>query len=320
MSSYEMLIPVKKEDLSVLSSSVPFILKYLKPSRITVVTKGVINQWNQGVFRCLDEDRLLDGVYPEGMTKDTIRMRLEQRIGNGSHAGWYFQQFLKMGYALRSDCPSKYLIWDADTIPLKPIFFEKDGKCIFHQTYECNKAYFLTLRRLFFVGNQKAVMLSQVKTSPYSFIAESMLIQRDVMRSLIKKLELSAPGRPFFENVLQAIDAQHLSSSGFSEFETYGNYFMQNFSRQAYVLDRSVRRFRYGKLLVGETPSNEQIEQLSGLLDVVSFEPGNPFKPVVSGPVTNPVARWLLLKVYWLVRKLIWLKNLVRIKHCHFVD
>ncbi|WP_409530107.1 DUF6492 family protein [Sphingobacterium sp.] len=43
---------------------------------------------------------------------------LKQKIDNADRAGWYFQQFLKMEISkiIQSD---HYLIWDADTIPLK---------------------------------------------------------------------------------------------------------------------------------------------------------------------------------------------------------
>ena len=315
INGYEMLIPVKAEDLPSLEMAIPFILEFLKPVRINILSGKVSStQWNSGLFRYVHEDHLLDEVYPDGMTKKRIKALLESRIGDGGRAGWYFQQFLKMGFSLRSDCPRQYLIWDADTIPLKPIPFEENGKCIFYQTYECNAAYFFTLRRLLADSSKdNPIRLSHVKKTPHSFISESMLIQRDVMREWIKKVEAEDENVPFFEKIISAVDTKDLPFCGFSEFETYGNFFAHTFSPENYILDRSVRRFRYGSLLVEGTLTAKRIRQFSSLLDVISFERGHPFGRCISNAITSPFRQRCFLALYQAVRKAIWIRNLFKL-------
>ena len=312
MENYELIVPVKASDFQSLALSLPYIHKNLMPSRITIITKEGAGIDCGCECRRLDEDRLLDGLCPGGLTLSRIKLLLKRRIGDDQRAGWFFQQFLKMGFALRPDCPQKYLIWDADTIPLRPIQFERNRKCVFYQTFECNVAYFLTLRNLLF-HDKRFISSLRVKGSPFSFISESMLVYRDVMRELIAKIESLTPGVPFFEIVLSVVDSRSLPFSGFSEFETYGNYYLQRFSENACILDRTLRRFRYGKIFVGEHPTPKQVESLANVLDVVSFETGNPFGPLFPTSISMGVVQRMFLCFYWSVRKIIWLKNIIRL-------
>ena len=87
-----------------------------------------------------DEDK----IFPE-LSFTSVKDVINQRNLNTCRTGWYFQQFLKMAYALICEEPN-YLIWDADTIPLKKYDTEKLN---FDVITEYRKAYFDTINKLF---------------------------------------------------------------------------------------------------------------------------------------------------------------------------
>lgn len=152
-----------------------------------------------------------------GLNKKKIGEYLQGRIKDGSRAGWYFQQFLKMSICMVISEPY-YLIWDGDTIPLKDYLAEEESP-VFDVKTEYNEAYFDTMGRLFPYLR---------KTFPYSFISEHMLVKTSIMKGLIGDIEKNelVAGTLFFEKILNAIDTDSLGKSGFSEYETYGAYAM----------------------------------------------------------------------------------------------
>ena len=64
--------------------------------------------------------------------------------------------------------------------------------------------------------------------------------------------------------------ARYLSSSGFSEFETYGNY-VDTFYKGVYKHKR-VESLRQGAVLFGMSPSEEDLLWASKDYDMISFE------------------------------------------------
>ena len=73
----------------------------------------------------IDED-----TFIPGLTLAQLRALAEPGFPQG--AGWYFQQFLKFGFAFQVTGDDLYLIWDADTVPLRPMeFFDDQGRMLF---------------------------------------------------------------------------------------------------------------------------------------------------------------------------------------------
>ena len=104
---------------------------------------------------------------------------------------------------------------------LKPTsFFEKD-KIILYKKKEYHKPYFETLEKI----------LGLNKEFDFSFIAEHMLVKREIMKELIYKIEgnKNLVGKNYFEKILNSIKKSDLNKSGFSEFETYGTYSLKNY-------------------------------------------------------------------------------------------
>ncbi len=114
---------------------------FFAPQRIIVVTSqdGYCHKFRSFAsnVQCHSEANLLPGVTKEGIReylKTTYGGAFDQNFFKGrDNAGWYFQQFLKMG-ALEylPDLSEYYLIWDLDMILLRDlnIFYhsEKHGR------------------------------------------------------------------------------------------------------------------------------------------------------------------------------------------------
>jgi hypothetical protein len=96
----------------------------LNPRKIIIVANKEIKNYiqeNEYIEFC-DEDNLI-----ENLKLDTIKCLMKIFTDTDNRGGWYFQQFLKMAYAMKSKT-KYYLIWDSDTIPLNHInFFENIG-------------------------------------------------------------------------------------------------------------------------------------------------------------------------------------------------
>ena len=156
----------------------------------------------------LDENKIIDGL-----SINSVQKVLDKHFTCNKYSGWYFQQFLKMGFALTKYAKDDYLIWDADTIPLKNLLFFKDGKYYFTIKTEYHKPYFDTLENLIGVGKIKS----------YSFIAEHMPINVNIMKELIAHIEnLNCNGKNWFEKIIYSTSGS--DEQAFSEFETYGTY------------------------------------------------------------------------------------------------
>ena len=95
----------------------------------------------------LDENTLIPGLTFDKLTK-LLRLHKE-----GLSTGWFFQQFLKLGFAKTKYAGEYYLTWDADTLPLSHIEFFDGNHPYFTRKYEYNENYFFTIERI--LGMQK---------------------------------------------------------------------------------------------------------------------------------------------------------------------
>jgi len=129
--------------------------------------------------------------------------------------GWYYQQILKMNYA-RMTSAANYLVWDADTIPIKSIpFFDSDGRVYFTTAEEYHAPYFHTYEQL----------LGEKPAHAKSFISQHMVVNTAVMRNILGDIESIHQVCDWTEALLQVLRNSPYSQNLFSEYETYANYF-----------------------------------------------------------------------------------------------
>ncbi|WP_394676572.1 DUF6492 family protein [uncultured Sphingobacterium sp.] len=191
---------------------------------------------------------------------------LRQKINDEDRAGWYFQQFLKMEISkiIQSDY---YLIWDADTIPLKPInFFDEEEKVLIHKSEENHTIYFKTMEHI----------LGLKKTVNYSYISEHFMVQTKLMQKMLLEISKNAGDLVWPYHILENIAAKDISLSGFSEYETYGN-FLNSTNPDSFRLRTSpselLNTTRNGSMIFGTLPNTKDLKFLEVLgLHYVTFE------------------------------------------------
>jgi Family of unknown function (DUF6492) len=188
----------------------------------------------------LNEDQLMENVCLR-----RIQEILDRRVGSHRRAGWYFQQFLKMSACHLPDVADHYLVWDSDTLLLQPLdFFGPDGRVLVNPQTEYHKPYFDLIRRI--LGVERQV--------DFSFITENFMINKSYMKELILTLAAEAPGgTSWVELILNSIDDQYLDHSGFSEYETYGNFIALKHGNS--IKCRPIKSTRRGAMFYGMSPN-----------------------------------------------------------------
>ena len=205
----------------------------------------------------IEEDELIPKV-----TYRNIQDYLYERGTTPQIAGWYLQQFLKMGMSRHADIADFYLIWDSDTIMLQPMeLFTEDCRVILAQASERHEPYFRTYRRL----------MGMPPTSERSFIAEHMMVNSSHMRSLIRGIGGNSPSEGgWVWRILNSIDKSDLARNGFSEFETYGNFVCTHYPESVVVKD--LPSTRDATKLFGLYPNKYDLFRLSYKYQYATFE------------------------------------------------
>ena len=262
---YNIIIPVIYRDYSFLKTTIKFVFKYLDPEKIYIVTdirfKKFLPRQILENQRCIvvDENDIL-----EGLTIQRIKEFFSKLGRTKMGAGWYFQQFLKMAFAMSDYCDlDYYLSWDSDTVPLREIdFFDKVGKPYFTMKTEHHDPYFVIIERL----------LGIVNTNSRSYIAENMMFNKLLMTGLINRINNNKQleGGTWYEKIIYALEPESVSPMGFSEFETYGTYCLNFYP--GFYNERTLPSFREGGLIQGRVVSERILKQLSFDQAIATFE------------------------------------------------
>lgn len=283
-STYNIIIPVVYRDYSFLKKTIKYVQRFLSPSKIYIITdirfrrflpKEILDN-NSCVV--IDENTLIDGL-----TIDYIKQLFGQVGRDKMRAGWYYQQFLKMAFAISDYCDTEYyLSWDSDTIPLRKIdFFDENGNPYFTMKSEHHDPYFVAIERLLGITNYNCA----------SYIAENMMFNKRVMLELISKIQqnMQLQGDKWFEKIVHSLEPEAISQMGFSEFETYGNYCL-NYYPDLYV-ERTLPSFRRGGLIMGRFVTERLLKELSFDQTTASFEIYD-CPPFPWGKLSYWYARW----------------------------
>lgn len=201
----------------------------------------------------IDEDAAL-----QGMTIEQLRRFPERGFPQG--AGWYFQQFLKLSFAFLETDDDHYLIWDADTIPLRPLqFFDEHGRMLFTKSTEHHLPYFETYKNLF--GHDAHY--------EFSFISQHAIVRKSLVREMLRAIEKNVPGDEGWPwKIMRRLGGD--LPNRFSEYETWGHY-VKNIHPQAAAY-RELPWSRDGSRLVSAHPSASDLKLLGESYAFIAFE------------------------------------------------
>ncbi len=259
--TYDIVVLVGQKDLRVAFACLTHLARFLNYGKMIVITarSNFVHLEHLDVENLvlLDENSIIPSIHLEDIENFLLRH------GATPHrAGWYFQQFLKMAMCAYEEMSAHYLVWDADTVLLQPLsFFTEEGRVLVAMAREYHEPYFRTYERL----------LNDTRSVDFSFIAEHLMVRSELMKGLLKEIDGNFPGTGHWVwRIMRAIDTEHLSSSGFSEYETYGNYVNRNFRDT--VEYRRIPSLRGGARRFGCKPNRYDLHRLSREYQYVSFE------------------------------------------------
>ncbi len=262
---FDVIIPIAMNDVIALKNILPYIFKIFQNNKITIIAnKNVLSSFtDEKNLRLIDENEMLPGLQFNSIKK-IINRKYPKAV---RRTGWYFQQFLKLGYSRICE-KEYYLSWDSDTIPLNKIdFFTELGEPYLSKLPPVlhDKAYDTTISNLWPDGSVK-------KREFNSFVTEHMMFSKRIVTAMLSEIECmpNLNGEYFFEKIMDAIPINELNLSGFSEFDTYAAFVRSKFPEE-YVL-RDWHNLRHGKAYFGENPSETQLMWVEQSFDVVSIE------------------------------------------------
>ncbi len=173
-------------------------------------------------------------------------------------AGWYLQQFLKLQFGHFANTP-EYVIWDADTVLLRPLSLADDKNFVVNRSREYHQPYFETFQRLF--GYPAPLRCS--------VISQYMRVETGIITEMQAEIE-KRHGKHWVEAILSVLAGK--SESEFSEYETYANY-LANRDPKKLVVGHS-KWFRHGTGIVGEGSllTLQKLEKVFQDYSYVSFE------------------------------------------------
>ena len=174
-------------------------------------------------------------------------------------AGWYFQQFLKLSFSDVSNNDEHFLIWDADTVLLKPLhFFDSKGIPIYTRASEYHRPYFETFQALFDMDPERE----------FSFIAQHQVINKKYLADMLGEIESRNGGKPWPWAIMENLKGA--GTNLFSEYETYGHYVKRNYPNS--LVFRNLQWTRTGGGAMSLPPWQPVLRALARNHDFAAFE------------------------------------------------
>jgi hypothetical protein len=245
-----------KRDMDVWKIASLYIPEYIYANKYEVIVPdnevNVFKSHTNPKFEVVCESTYLNGI-DLGFVRDHL-------VNYKELAGWYLQQFIKINACRLGDERDVYLVWDADTVPLKRLdFFDSAGRLKYFKGTENHTDYFNTIHKI--LGLQKKV--------DFSFIAQCFPIKRNWAKEFCDEIERRS-GTDWVVTVLASISGD--TPSGFSEYESLGTFLTYKYPNDFITIDNCWSR--YGNLLVGgiDNVNLKVINSLSKQYDYMAFE------------------------------------------------
>lgn len=259
---YDAVFCVGPQHLGISVKAIRSVALLAQPRKIFVITGRANFDYFQQHLRGNRNIELVDeGKLVPGVDLDLLKTYFSEKNLPTGRAGWYLQQFLKMGLCQLDEVSDHYLIWDSDTVMLKPIdFFDEKGRVLINPTKRYIKSYFDLTNSL----------LDFDKCVDFSFVSEHLMVNKRYMQELIQLIAELGKGDPWPLVIMNNVNDEHLPKAGFSEFETYGTFVHMNYP-DSYV-SRPLRSLRSGVKLAGLDPKPRDFYTMARKYSYVSFE------------------------------------------------
>lgn len=220
----EIFIPCIEKDLKILELNIKNIYKFLKHpiKRINIVSpnnKIIVNFCKKNKINFIDENEILKND----------KNKFSYTVNDIDRSGWLYQQLLKYSFDSFSETEN-YLVIDADTILTKSQVYEYNGKLVLLMSDEYHIPYFENYYKL----------TGLIPKSNLSSVAHSMIFNKEILKKLKSHIE-KINNLNWIDSIIKNIDKKELS--GFSEYETYGLWVIENFN------DLYIREYFFNKSL-----------------------------------------------------------------------
>lgn len=212
---------------------------------------------------CVEEDQVVPGVSYASVKawfdqKYGVNQS-KQQFGFGGHdlAGWYLQQFVKMGIAEaagRLNLTTNFVIWDSDMVLLRKFHpFNEQGQANLMESdagrNECNENYQASFEKL------TQLPYSYSSRGHRGFTTHHMVASTQHMMELLNRLGSS--GQHWSQAILEASCPNlRVCSCGFSEYGAYASWMKhQHPDLVAEVPQQYKRLHRHGVCCPADSPS-----------------------------------------------------------------
>lgn len=262
---FELLILTIERDVGKLAFGMPLLRRYLAPRRtVFVAPEACIARLERERIPREGDLALVEDEILEGLTLSLVRDLLQARGADPRRAGWYFKQLVIFAYATRAEAADRYLVWDADTLPLREMsFFDESGRVAFDVAADLHAPYFETLKNM--LGIERQV--------DYSFISDHMMLEKEIVLALLDRIMggQAPAGDGLARRAMSSVSEEGLGGGcGFSEYETYGNFTALH-SPERFIARKSSRT-RMGSSFFGLPPSTAGLFALSRKYSWANFE------------------------------------------------
>jgi hypothetical protein len=113
----DVMLPCYRPHANLLPLTIRGLRAHIPIASISVVARErdrpALEAHLEGDVRFIDADTLVPGMTLASLCKADLPYF-------PARAGWYFQQFCKLAFGLLDPARPRYLIWDADAVPLRP--------------------------------------------------------------------------------------------------------------------------------------------------------------------------------------------------------
>lgn len=206
----DVLIPTTLKDLDVLEYSVNAVQKNIKHpiKQIFIVAPDEVKIRETALkLGCVfvDETEAVNGL---------AKKDIHYMVRGIDRSGWLLQQLIKLS-ADEIAHEEYILVMDSDTIVNRPLQYVFENKTILNVSDERHQAYYDVYRKL----------MGEDVISNKSFVAHNMLFSKKILKEMKAHIE-QIHHTNWIDAILRNID--YTDTSGFSEYETYGNYLLRH--------------------------------------------------------------------------------------------